>query len=471
MVQTTKQRSKSAAAPTKHHSYQEIISILDQQWAPSLKSTQPSKLLQLDKALGSPSSKFKAILVGGTNGKSLTINFTTQLLRHEGFTVGSFYAPHFVAYNERIALNNESINNTAFTETANEVLAAASTLNLNLHAHELLAMMAFYYFAQKKVDVAVLETPHLDAFDPALLCAPIISIITRITQYNSDTASAEIQQAINQVKPLIQKNTWVIAADQNKSTLQTIQTMVEQTHAQWAMPIRKLATLSYPFEQLHGRCAALAERAVQIFVQEIADQQSVIVTQSLLAKTKGLRGRPTLEAKRQADLNPKKTIEQYWQETTTTLAGRFERIEKTKPTVLLDNASNIDAFKNLLLGIRLLHYKQPLKGLVFIIGCENNDMLHIDFYKMIRYFFKKTAGQIVFCPVSADAQYQNSPWAVEQITNDIKHPKVKAKSLKSLTQALEYAQKAVDEEQGLIVITGSRAIIAEYWRITKGIKK
>ena len=139
--------------------------------------------------------------------------------------------------------------------------------------------------------------------------------------------------------------------------------------------------------------------------------------------------------------------------------------------MLLDNASNIDAFKNLLLGVRLLHYKQPLKGLVFIVGCEDNNLLTTDFYKTVRYFFKKTAGQMVFCPVTTDAQYQGIPWAVEQITNDIKHPKVKAKSFKSLAQALEYAKKTVDEQQGLIVLTCSRALIAEYWRITKGTKK
>ena len=471
MVQTTKQRSKSVAAPAKQHTYQDVVAFLDQKWAPSLKSTDATKLLQLDKALGSPSKKFKTILVSGTNGKSLTINFTTQLLKSEGFNVGSFYAPHFVTYNERIAYDNESISNNAFAEITSEVITTATSLGLDLHAYELLAMSAFCYFAQKNVAVAILETPHLDTFDPALLCTPAISIITRLTNYDAQAPNQPSQQAMDQIKPLIQKGTWVIAADQNKATLQTIETMVEHAQAHWAMPIRKLAMLAYPFEQLHGRCAALAERAVQLFVQEITDQKSVVIGNSLLAKTNGQRGRPTLEAKRQAELNPKKTIDQYWQEATTTLSNRFDRLEKTKPAILLDNASNIDAFKNLLLGIRLLHYKQPLKGLIFIVGCDDNTLLHIDFYKMVRYFFKKTAGQMVFCPVTPDAQFQGTPWSVEQITNDIKHPKVKAKSLKSLTQALEHAQKAVDEENGLIVITGSRTIIAEYWRITKGNKK
>ena len=469
MVQPIKQKSKAVVTPAKHYTYQDIVTLLDQKWTPSLKSIDSNKLVLLDKALRSPSEKVKAIIVGGTNGKSLTVNFTTQLLKNDGFKVGSFYAPHFISYNERIAYNNESISNTAFTEAAQEVLSTATSLNLDLHAYDLLAMTALYHFAQKNVDVAVLEAPYLSTFDPVTLCTPVISIVTRITNYTSQASKQEIQDAISTIKPLIQKNTWIIAADQNKTTLQAIQELTEQASAHWAMPIRKLAILQYPYEQLHGRCAALAERAAQLFVQEITDQKSI--SESLLAKTKGQRGRPTLEAKRQSDLNPKKTINQYWQETISTITGRFERLDKVKPAILLDNASNIDAFKNLLLGVRLLHYKQPLKGLVFIVGCENNLLLDIDFYKMVRYFFKKTAGQMVFCPVSSDAQYQGTPWSVEQITNDIKHPKVKAKSLKSLTQALEYAKKAVDEQNGLIVITGSRAIISEYWRLNKTSKK
>jgi len=469
MVQTTKQKSKSVVSPTKHASYQDIVAMLDQKWTPSLKSTSATKFLALDKALGSPSKKLKAIMVGGTNGKSLTVNFVTQLLKHEGFKVGSFYAPHIVSYNERLAYNNESINNAEFAESTAEVLSAAQSLDMDLHAYDLLAMTALHYFAQKNVDAVVLEASHLNTFDPITLCTPLISIVTRITNYNSQANEQEIQAAIAEMKPLIQKGTWVIAADQNKSTLQTIQDMTEAANGTWAMPIRKLATLQYPYEQLHGRCAALAERAAQIFIQEITDQKAV--DDSLLAKIKGQRGRPTLEAKRQADLNPKKTIEQYWLEANTTLSGRFEKLEGTKPAILLDNASNIDAFKNLLLGVRLLHYKQPLKGLVFIVGCQDNQLLDVDFYKMVRYFFKKTSGQMIFCPVATDAQYQGEPWSVDQITNDIKHPKVKAKSLKSLTLALEFAKKAVDEQSGLIVITGSRAIVSEYWRITKTNKK
>ncbi|MCQ8780340.1 hypothetical protein NQU49_27460, partial [Escherichia coli] len=80
----------------------------------------------------------------------------------------------------------------------------------------------------------------------------------------------------------------------------------------------KLATLSYPFEQLHGRCAALAERIGEIYINSFVPTEQHL-EDSLLAKQRGQRGRPTLEAKKQSELNPKKTIEQFWQQTVNNL--------------------------------------------------------------------------------------------------------------------------------------------------------
>ena len=395
MSQIIKQKTKKVASlNTKQQlTYKDIITLLDSKWNTALMGLNTKKIAQLDKALGNPSSKIKAIFVGGTNGKSVTINFATQLLINEGLKVGSLYNPHFNIYNERIAHNNESITNNAFTDVANEVINAAATLGEDFHARELLTMMAITYFAHQKVDAAVLEIID-NMYDPAMICNPIISGITRITDYVEGESENTIKKQIETFKSIIKKDAWIISADQSKFTLQTLEEMTKKGNAQWAMPIRKLAALKYPFEQLHGRCAALAERIAQIFIQEFADSQKVVVNESLLAKTKGRRGRPTLEAKKQSELNPKKTVEQFWQETINTLPSRFEFLAKNKPAILLDNANNIDAFKNLLLGIRLLHYARALKGLVIIIGCENNTLLNTEFYKMIRYFFKKTAGQV-----------------------------------------------------------------------------
>ena len=100
---------------------------------------------KLDQAFGNPSQKVNTVLVAGTNGKSLTINFAAQLLREEGLKVGTFYAPHILTYNERFAINNETIANKTFTEFGNEVINTAESLGVTPNSFEILTMMALLF--------------------------------------------------------------------------------------------------------------------------------------------------------------------------------------------------------------------------------------------------------------------------------------------------------------------------------------
>ena len=154
------------------------------------------------------------------------------------------------------------------------------------------------------------------------------------------------------------------------------------------------------------------------------------------------------------------------------MPGRFQLLNKEKPTLLLDNAHNIDAFSNLLLGIRLFHYQRPLKGLVILVGAAKHTLHGEEFLHAVRYFFKKTSGQIFICPIEGALAGNNEEqsWDVEQVTNDIKGMKMKAQGFKSFNDAFEAAKAAVDERAGLVVITGSQSIINAYWA-SKGIKK
>lgn len=473
MKNVTNQKPTTAPKGTgKQRSYNEVIDYLEARWSANRADTTLSGIKQLDKALGSLSQKVPTIVIAGTNGKSLTAHFATRLLREEGLTVGTFYAPHILTYNERFVLNNETISNKVLTDIGNEVINAAEDLNLSLNSFELLTMMSLVYFKQSNVDVALLEVNENSPSDATNICSAKIVAITRIIDPQAapnakSTDKALIQEILSIVKP----GSIVVSADQSKLNLQTMQDIVVEKNAEWAMPIRKLAPLAYPFEQLHGRCAALAERITSIFINSFANKDAVLITNSLLTKKKGQRGRPTLEVKRQTELNPKRTIEQFWKETLSTLPGHFQLLDKEKPTILLDPAANLDAFKNLLLGTRLLHYKRALKGLTIILGCNSNELDIHELIKLLRYFFKKTSGQVIVCPVDPIPGHKgHKAWDVEKVTNDIKSLKIKAKATANFAEALEAAQKTVDERHGVIVITGSTSIISEYWKL-KGLKK
>lgn len=465
MVNSAQQNIKQDLKLNSPLNYHEVIQYLEQKWStPVDKSLKRMKAI--DKALGNIAKNMPTILVAGSNGKSLTAHFAAKLLKEEGVNAGVLSSPHIINYNERITINDETISNNQFSEFANTVITTLEQEKIDANSSEILTAIALVAFKASNLEVAILEVSAGDKYDPVTICNTKVIAITRVTSDQIDSEDPKFSELVKNTADLAVKNSIVISADQSKINLQIIQEKSIENGAKWAMPIRKLANLPYPFEQLHGRCAALAERTAQLFIENFTNKNSAIIASSLLIKPKGQRGRPSLEAKRSLELNPRRTVEQFWKEyTAAILPGRFQLLEKEKPSVLLDSASNIDAFTNTLLGIRLLHYKKSLKGLVIIIGCENGEIHTADFLRQIRYFFKKTSGQVIFCPVKKQASTLSTEqkWNVDAITNDMKNVKVKAHAAKSFNEAFEMAKKIVDEHHGLIVVTGSKDIITEFW--------
>ena len=473
MLERLKHNSGKDFVTGKQRTHTEVIEFLDARWGGTQCNEKTLEHMKaLDKASGNPSQKLHTIFVAGTNGKSLSAYFTAQLLKAEGLKVGLFYAPHVLTYNERFVINGEAIASKNFTELANEIINADESLNLKAHTQELLTMIALLHFVRQEVDAAILEVHQGGRYNPVNICTAKVATITRITPQAARTDEAGLKAYAEDIMGIVKKDTHVISGDQNKSHLVMMQQLTEAVGGRWAMPIRKLAPLGYPYEQIHGRCAALAERTAQIFAEKILIRATTVIAESLLVKTKGQRGRPTLEEKRASELNPKKTIEQFWKETAVTdLPYRFQLLEKEKPSVLLDNAHNLDAFKNLLLGIRLLHYQRPFKGLAIVMAAAQETFDSEEFLRAIRYFFKKTSGQLFLCPLTSLLPgTETDTWDAENVVNDLKTMKVKARACASFDEAFEAAKKSVDERNGLLVVTGSQSIINQYWK-SKGIKK
>ena len=118
--------AKSTAALGKQKNYNEVVEFLDANWVHEQPTEKSFALItKLDQALKNSSKNLKAILIGGTNGKGLTIHFATKLFQEEKITSGAFYSPHILSYNERFAINDETISNKTFTELANDVINTA----------------------------------------------------------------------------------------------------------------------------------------------------------------------------------------------------------------------------------------------------------------------------------------------------------------------------------------------------------
>jgi dihydrofolate synthase/folylpolyglutamate synthase len=134
--------AKETVAVGKQRSYNEVVEFLDAHWTTNQQDKSLNCIKKLDAAFGSIAQKLNTVLVGGTNGKSLTIHFATKLLKEEGLAVGAFYSPHILTYNELFTFNNELISNKTFTEVGNEVINTAQTIGVTPNSYDILTMMA-----------------------------------------------------------------------------------------------------------------------------------------------------------------------------------------------------------------------------------------------------------------------------------------------------------------------------------------
>lgn len=461
-TQTIKESVKGVLSKVRN--YSQVVQLLDSLRPFDYNEKVLSKMKKMDSLLGHISKKMDIILVGGMNGKSLSMHFATKLLKEEGFKVAVAYSSHFLNYNERVLVDYQQISNKDFTDSLNEVIDIALNNDIDATAFELLTISSLLYFSKQNVDVVLLEVGVGGKFDATNFCDPKISVISRVTNDHKDVLGQDLDEITEHMLEISRPGAWFVSAEQSKLRLQKMKTWVEARGVKWSMPIRKLANLPYIYEQLYGRTASLGERIAQIYTEDVKGKFSPLLKGNLLATEQGQRGRPTLEAKRQAELNPIKTLKTFWTERFDLLKGRFELLDKEKPSILLDNAHNLDALSNLFLGIRLLHYQKPLKGLVLIIGISKN-IEQLEALKLIRYLTKKVSGQVLFVPLKDSQSYD-----VVELEKNAKEFGIKAKSFNTFESAFAESKELVDARDGLVCITGSVGLIGNYWQ-QRDIKK
>lgn len=135
--------------------------------------------IALDDAFGNPHRRFPAIHIAGTNGKGSTASTLAAILQSAGYKVGLYTSPHLTDFRERIRINGEMISHRGVTDFVDRYR------NLDLDCQpsffELTTIMAFDWFAQSEVDVAVIETGLGGRLDTTNIISPILSVITNIS--------------------------------------------------------------------------------------------------------------------------------------------------------------------------------------------------------------------------------------------------------------------------------------------------
>lgn len=157
----------------------------------------------LDEHFGHPHQKYKTIHIAGTNGKGSSSHTLAAILQSQGYKVGLYTSPHLVDFRERIRVNGECVPEQYVIDFVEENRAFFEPLHPSFF--ELTTAMALKYFAEQKVDYAVIEVGLGGRLDCTNIITPILSIITNIsfdhTQFLGNTLAEIAGEKAGIIKP------------------------------------------------------------------------------------------------------------------------------------------------------------------------------------------------------------------------------------------------------------------------------
>ncbi len=174
--------------------------------------------------LGNPHLKFKSIHVAGTNGKGSTCAMIASILKEAGYKVGLYTSPHLFDYRERIKINGKDIPKREFTRILERIRKRIRSRNKSETptVFEVLTAAAFIYFAEQKVDYAVVEVGMGGRLDATNVITPLVSVITNIDLEHTAVLGRTIAKVAAEKAAIIKRGVPVITAEAKPEALRVI---------------------------------------------------------------------------------------------------------------------------------------------------------------------------------------------------------------------------------------------------------
>lgn len=172
--------------------------------------------VELMKALGNPEKKFKSIHVAGTNGKGSSSHLIASILREKGLKVGLHTSPHLKDFRERIKIDNKICDEEFvinFVENNKELIE-----RIKPSFFETAVAMAFTYFAQENVDIAIIEVGMGGRLDSTNVINPLACLITNISFDHTQFLGNSLEAIAQEKAGIIKQNTPVVISQTQKET-------------------------------------------------------------------------------------------------------------------------------------------------------------------------------------------------------------------------------------------------------------
>ena len=138
------------------------------------------RIISLLSHLSDPHLKFPSVHIGGTNGKGSTAAMTASILKQAGYKVGLYTSPHLIDFSERITINDIPISQEGIMRITERLKRAIEQLSIPITFFEFTTAMAFCYFAESDIDIAVCEVGMGGRFDATNVLSPEVTAITQI---------------------------------------------------------------------------------------------------------------------------------------------------------------------------------------------------------------------------------------------------------------------------------------------------
>jgi dihydrofolate synthase/folylpolyglutamate synthase len=280
--------------------------------------------------LGNPEQKYPIIHVAGTKGKGSTSALMASALTAAGYKIGLYTSPHLQDYCERIQVDGESVSHVQLVELVEQVKPAVAKIS-KLTTFEITTAIGFLYFAQQKVDAAVIEVGLGGRLDATNIVTPRVSVITSLSYDHMAVLGDTLTLIAGEKAGIIKEGVPLVSSPQKDEALAVLEKVAAERHAPLTLVGRDV-TFKMGKRSLDGQSL------------KISDQKSVILRMDISEDAIG-RGFAGVQ----------------W-------PCRFEII-RGEPPVVLDSAHNLDSFEKL---VQTLEDTYPGRPAILIFGASED---------------------------------------------------------------------------------------------------
>lgn len=179
--------------------------------------------------IGNPQRNFYTIHVAGTNGKGSVSHMLASILREAGYRTGLFTSPHLVDFRERIRVDGEMIPKQKVVNFVDKHREKMQQLDLSFF--EMTAAMAFDYFDQSDVEVAVIETGLGGRLDATNIITPLLSVVTNVAMEHTEYLGDTIEKIASEKAGIIKKSIPVVVGQRSESYNHIFESRAAELHS------------------------------------------------------------------------------------------------------------------------------------------------------------------------------------------------------------------------------------------------